>query len=83
MISEIRKGIPVPEKLPRRSPKSKYGFSTMEVGDSFTVEIPEGRDLTVAYKTLYSAMHYWERTSRKKFLLRRTAERTYGVWRTE
>lgn len=72
----VEKGIPVPHAA--RGSSSKYPFATMEVGDSFLVDVPDHRTMAVACSMLYSAAK-----SAKVLITLRTDKnnRAIRVWR--
>ena len=82
---KIEKNIPIPSREYGRngSPKTKYPFREMEIGDSFYVSaIGKGETQAISRNILNSASSYNKKHKRKKFTTRIVAG---GIrcWRIE
>jgi len=75
---QIRDDVPVPPAK-SYSKGSKYGFHSMEVGQS--IEVTSG-DPNLVYRQLSTVSAYWGRKLGWKFSVRRT-NNGVGVWRVE
>lgn len=62
--------VPIPEQI------LKYPLSTMDVGDSFTVDIKERKNVSSRASRLGTK-------TGKKFTVRKIDDNTLRVWRTE
>lgn len=81
----IEKGVPIPEKKPRTKP-TIWPFATMEVGDSFSVDVPDipaGIDANrVASSIRSAAASHQRRTPEFAFAIRISDDRkTVRLWR--
>lgn len=63
-------------EMPQRTPKLKYPFDIMEVGDSF--QFPKE-----IKRTVESSARYFFKKTGKKFLVKSVGEDVMRVWRVE
>jgi hypothetical protein len=81
---QIEKGIPIPPK--RNFLARKYDFESMEVGDSFAVEVTRKRKAANIKNTLSSSSYDYAKRCKKpwKFAVRRVVEngvKKVRIWR--
>jgi hypothetical protein len=77
----IDKDVPLPDNR-RRLPRTAYPFSEMQVGDSFAVPVPSGKNPSSFSAHMCTAAYQWGRTKNAKFSVRIIDEKTkVRVWR--
>lgn len=74
-MTKIDKGVPIPEILESRGPKSEFPYREMEVGDSFFVE----RD----YLKFRANVSNWNAKLKPKKFIYAKEESGTRVWRVE
>lgn len=81
---KIEKNIPIPKN---KTKKCKYPWAEMEPGDSFVVDIPEGKHATKVQSTLLNSGHHWAQRQHRgeiRFTARTIDDgKRVRVWRTQ
>lgn len=87
----IRKGVPLPQvRMGRMSPPCLWPFATMDIGDSFVVEVPGGCSAKEVAEQLRKDVKNFDRLSPGRFFAVRICEKedpavlgelAVGVWR--
>lgn len=77
MTFEIEDDVPFPES---RTKSTDFPLKEMEVGKSFLIPAVGKQEKAKAYKNVYNAQKYINRTEGKKFIVR-TVEDGVRVWR--
>jgi hypothetical protein len=81
MSFEVFKGVPMPP-----SPKKKYNFDDLAVGDMLFVPLDEGEDHTKGQNKVSSAAASWGKRRNMKFqtqVVNNDGTLGVGVWRIE
>ena len=80
-IGEPEQNVPIPEKS-----VDKWKLSSLEIGDSIKVSLPEDTELKSKKRvrsSISSSIQAMHRNTKKKFMLKTIDDRTFRYWRTE
>jgi len=75
---KIEKGVPIAPSHREKSKSKWSALDTMDIGDSFELEVPKGKG---AYNRLYSQVWAAFHNRKLRCVIRRVDESTIRVWR--
>lgn len=75
---KIEKGVPIAPSYREKSKSKWAALDTMDIGDSFEMEVPKGKD---GYRRVYNSVWVAFHNRKLRCLIRRIDEKTIRVWR--